>query len=58
MPIFIQQFRFDNLTIHTVNTNLSYPAGNYKTEYWLRNSDGFLKYTIYHVYWSKDNQEY
>lgn len=46
------------MTIYTANSNLSYPAGQYKNEYVVKNDDGFVKLTTFVYNWSNDKQEY
>ena len=53
----LKQIHLDNFTITSGNTNLSYPAGVFRTEIGLRNNVAGIKVTSFYVSNSKDKTE-
>lgn len=54
---FLKELLLNNFSIATGGSNLSYPAGIYRNEFWLNNNETAIKITTFILNYSKDKSE-
>lgn len=55
--LFFKEIQIHNLSITAGLTDVKYPDGNYKIEYWVRNNDMIIQLSTFHVLLSKERIE-